>query len=87
MQQEFRKGLSGYFWLMVCHAVAVTRKLDQGQQGAEAPAGGSGVCLTSYFPRASPCDLFTWVALGFEMFRQPRGSWTICVAAKGFQRE
>jgi len=66
--QEFRKGLLGCFWLMVCCAVAITRKLELGQQGTEAPGGGSGICLTSCSPRASPCGLSSWVALGFEMF-------------------
>ena len=80
--QEFRKGLPGWLWLEVSHAVVVRRSLKLGQQEAEAPGGWWGILLSSWNLRASPFALSARATLGFEMCWQPQDSRTICMQLK-----
>ena len=93
MGQEFGKGLPGWLWLKVSHAVAVRRRLELWQQQGEAHGGWLSILLPYVVSEPLPVvplpvvPLPARAPLGFEMSWQPQGSWTAYMAAEGFKSE
>ena len=72
--QEFRQGLSGWFWILIFHVVQSDNGWIWGSEGLKHLGAGSS--FFSYYLRASLHGLTDLAGLGFLAAWQPEGSWT-----------